>query len=89
MGGLDDGGVVREPEVVVGAEVQHLPAALDLDVRALRRRHHELRLVRPLLAQAGEGLGELVLQLSVHQASVQSRMTLPELPERATAKASS
>ena len=35
-GGGDDLRMVGEPEVVVGAEVQHLAAALDADFRSLR-----------------------------------------------------
>ena len=48
--GIDHPLVVRKPEVVVRAEVQHLPAPFDLDMRALRGRDHELGLVGAGLA---------------------------------------
>ena len=45
--GGDDLRMVREPEVIVRAEVQHLAAVVEADVRVLRRGHHELVLVEP------------------------------------------
>ena len=51
MRGLQQLGVAREPEVVVGAEVQHrLGAALDADLGALRAEDRPLLLEQALLA---------------------------------------
>ncbi len=80
--------MVREAEVVVRAEVEQLPTLLDVDVRALRRRHHELALEQPLLLEIGEPRLQVVAKCAVHaQASLQSRSTFPESPEAATANA--
>ena len=81
--------VVREAEVVVRAEVEQLAAALDVDVRALRRRHGQLVLVQPLVAELLEPGREIVANGAVHQAPFQSRSTLPDSPEAATSKACS
>src|SRR5262249_55729675 len=93
VGGLDDRGMARQPEVVVGAHVQELAASGDRDVCALRRRHHELGLVRAGLARGCEAVDELVSECSVHgfqpPVSVQSRITLPDCPDLAIANASS
>jgi len=51
--------MIGEAEIVVGAEVQHLAAALDPDVRLLRARDDAFALVETLAVQ---GLG-LLLQL--------------------------
>ena len=51
----DHGRVRREPEVVVGAEVQDLAPA-GADRRALGRLDHALFLVEATLADVGEGL---------------------------------
>ena len=89
--GGDHLGVVREAEVVVRAEVEQLAALLHRDVRALRRRHHELPLEQSLVGELGEPRGQVVAQRAVHgcQASLQSRSTFPASPEAATANASS
>ena len=90
MGRSDHVGVVREAEVVVRAEVQQLAAPLDVDVRALRRRHRQLVLVEALLAELLEPRREVVANSGVHQAApFQSRSTLPDSPEAATWNASS
>ena len=69
MGGLDDGRVAREAEVVVRAQVEQLATAFHVDVRALWSRHHELRLVEPGLPHLGEAGREIFAQRSVHDAS--------------------
>ena len=67
MGRRDHLRVVREAEVVVRAEVDQLAAALDVDVRALRRRHRQLVLVQPLVAELLEAGGQIVANGAVHQ----------------------
>ena len=86
------------PEVVVGREADHAPV-VDRGDRALGRRHHAQRPVQVALAQrrqlvveVGEGVracrGHGVAS-SVASLGTQSRMTLPEPPERAAANAAS
>ena len=88
------------PEVVVRREADH-PAVVDRHDRALRRRHDPQRPVQVPLAEGGElvveerervGCDAVVIggRSSVAgQRCVQSRMTLPESPERAAANAAS
>ena len=64
--GGDHLGVVREAEVVVRAEVEQLAALLHRDVRALRRRHHQLPLEQSLVGELGEPRGQVVAQRAVH-----------------------
>ena len=65
---LDHRRMTGETEVVVGAQVQQL-ASVDVDVRALRRRHHELGLVEAGLAHFREPSRQVVLQRRVHSPS--------------------
>ncbi len=51
-GGLRDGRMLREAEVIVRAKVEHGLAAADADVRVLRRGDDALALVEPRLANA-------------------------------------
>jgi hypothetical protein len=88
LGGLDQARMISEPEVVVGAEVEHLVAITDPHGGVLRGADHALGLVEPGGPDLVDALAEIVLQLAVHQAPVQSRMTLPHLPSRAVANAS-
>ena len=47
--------VIRQPQVVVSAEVKYALAALDLDLGALRARDHSLRLVGARLLDRSDG----------------------------------
>src|SRR6201987_101077 len=67
--GCHDRGMVREPEVVVRAEVEQLATLLDLDVRPLRGRHRQLALVGAGLTDLGQRLDEVVAQCSVQLVS--------------------
>jgi hypothetical protein len=53
MGALAGGGMVCEPEVVVGAEVDHLPIGRSHGA-TLRAGQHALGLVQALLPQASQ-----------------------------------
>ena len=63
-------------------------SCFDANGGVLRGADHALGLVEPGLPDLLDRLEEVVLQLAVHQAPVQSRMTLPHLPSRAVANAS-
>src|SRR4029079_15162313 len=88
--------VVGQAQVVVGREADHAPV-VDRGDRALGRRHHAqgpvqvaLTQFRQLVVEVGEGVracrGHGVAS-SVASLGTQSRMTLPEPPERAAANA--
>lgn len=47
MRGLDDRGVIRKPEVIVGAQIDHLAAVGELDDGSLRRSDDALALQQP------------------------------------------
>ena len=91
LGRGDEAGVVRQPEVVVGAEVQDVPATR-ADVRRLRRGELALRLVEAGGPDLGQGRLELVanggVDVAPPSAQLQSMMTLPRSPVRAAANAS-
>ena len=63
----DDVRVVRQPEVVVGAEVEHLTATLDLDEGALRRGDDALLLEEAALHKFGRLGAEVLKEGGVHK----------------------
>ena len=65
VGGRHQGLVTREPQVIVGAEVQHL-LALNLDGRPLRTEELTLLLVETAVPDVGEGLIQAISELVVH-----------------------
>ena len=66
LAGGDERRVVGEPEVVVGAEVQHPPAGLGVDRPGLRRGDDPLVLVEPLAADRAQLGGEPLDQAAGH-----------------------
>src|SRR5207247_1513647 len=81
----DDLGMVGQPQVVVGAQVQHLAPAGHADMRRLRRLDDVLVLVQTRLAQLGQAAAQVVAKAGAGHADVQSSTTLPDWPEAATA----
>src|SRR5262249_6293497 len=67
FGGGPHLGMVGEPQVVVGAEVDHVVIAR-VNERALRPGDHPLALVEPLLAQAGEVTPQPLEKYMIHKA---------------------
>ena len=65
LGSLDQPRIVRQAEVVVGAEVQHL-AACHFDFGALGRLDDPLALVKSGRLDLCEFLPEIILDFSVH-----------------------
>ena len=63
--GLDESGVVREAEIVVGAEVEDLTAA-DFDFGALGRADNAFGLVETGLANGVQLILQVLFQFSVH-----------------------
>ena len=68
LGGGDDCRVVREAEVVVGAQVEHLPAVGDGDIRVLRAGDDAFGLVEAALLDLGELLAEMGFKGDGHRA---------------------
>ena len=60
--------MVGEPEVVVGAEVEHLAAVGQRDVGRLRGGDHPLALEQSVVAKAGRALSEVGEQSGSHGA---------------------
>ena len=83
----DDVGVVREAEIVVGAEVQRIPGCRR-NVGRLGRGQSTLGFVEPRRPDLLDRRGEFVADCSVHGHTSQFMTTLPHCPERAMAKAS-
>ena len=78
--------MIGQPQVVVGAQVQHITFR-DADRRALRSRDDALWLLKARAAYLLELLGEMGSHSFEHQ-ELQSKTTLPHCPLCATAKAS-
>src|SRR5437868_11989261 len=80
----DDFRMVGEAEIVVGAEVQHLAAALDADFRSLGALDDALALEETL---AVKGLGLLLQVVQIrprfHGAAPIARRPGPQVPSRA------
>jgi hypothetical protein len=57
-GGFDKVRVVGEAEIIVGAEIQNLPPARDMDMRRLRRGQRAFGLPERSIADFGELFGE-------------------------------
>ena len=66
--------VVGEPEVVVGAEVEHPPAVRQFDMSALCRSNETLGLEKPLLAEVGEPVGEVSPKAGFHEQTVMAQV---------------
>ena len=70
-GGGDDLGMIGEAEIIVGAEVDHLPAVLEPDAAALRGGDLALALHQPGGVDVAQGLGQVVEKTGLHEAILQ------------------
>jgi len=66
LGRLDQTGMVRKPQIVVGAEIDHLFSSGHPDRRALGRDDHPLALVQPGLAERVEFGAQMLFHFPVH-----------------------
>lgn len=66
LGRLDQTGMVRKPQIVVGAEIDHLFSSGHPDRRALGRDDHPLALVQPGLAERVELGAQMLFHFPVH-----------------------
>src|SRR5688572_3203913 len=66
MRGREHPWIVRESEVVVGAEVDHLEVRADRDLSTLRRADDPLLLVQTALADRDDLLAERIEETLVH-----------------------
>ena len=64
--GVDEAAVVRQPQVVVGTEVKHLSAILNLDVGALRSGYHTFVLVQSGSLYVCQFLREEFFHFTIH-----------------------
>jgi len=82
MGGGDDGGMVGQAQIIIGAEVQHLAPGLDPDVRALRAGDDPLLLEQGIPADALDLAGQPRLQRGTGFARpyCHEQTTLPHCP---------
>ena len=86
----DQGGMIRQPQIVVGAHIEHARRLRGVDSRALRRGDHALFLIRARGANLVQHAAIDFIRLFAHAfSSVQSSTTLPLRPLFITAKASS
>ena len=65
FGGVDQAPVVRQAEVVVGTEIQHLPTC-NLDLGPLRRTDDPFPFVKPCGLDFGELMLQVLLDFTVH-----------------------
>ena len=99
MGGLDHGRVLGQPQVVVGAHVEHRLAVAHADMRVLGRGDDSFRLEQPLGADLVELLLQVFCDRNTHahlesagqlapdySGSFQYSTTLPDFPDRITSK---
>jgi len=66
MGSLDDLGMRGQTQVVIGAEVDHLVATLDSDIRRLGAHDDPLLFVEPFIANLLNFPLQILLNLTVH-----------------------
>ena len=82
MGGGDDGGMVGQAEIIVGAEIQHLAPRLDPDMGPLRAGDDPLLLEQGVTADALDLAGQPRLQRDAGLACLycHEQTTLPHCP---------
>ena len=78
MGSLNDLGMLGQPEIIVGAHVEHFASLADADMRILRRRDHALALIRARGADAVELLREMSAEGVVHGGVAVSEIQNPK-----------
>ena len=79
--------MLREPEVIVRAEIQHLASVREPNAHALRRRDEALALPSPRGANRVELLLHMILKIAEHHCyDCQSRITFPLMPDCITSK---